>query len=170
MKFFSGALFSIFLVYIGFWVFENGQRSDKYIPFITESLGIVTVLIGLFLGVTSVIMLFKRRAGLYLSAQGIDDATTLFSVGEISWAEIIGIRRGKVGNQRALLIDIRSPQQLIENKTNVLQRYILRGHLRKSGTPVVVGEMSISAAFDELEEALNRELLRYRQRALSSNY
>jgi hypothetical protein len=97
--------------------------------------------------------LFDKKASLTISENGITDNLSIFSCGEISWAEVIDIKIEKWLKKDALIIMLANPVDIFE-KQNKLKRRALKSNLKKFGSPMVILETRINYNLQALKNKM----------------
>ncbi|MEP6676902.1 MAG: STM3941 family protein [Ferruginibacter sp.] len=125
-----------------------------------------SILIGAYIGLTfwvvilTVIALleyikttFSKQAVLIITDKGIHDNLSIFSVGDISWAEITDLRIVKLLRTDFLVISVTNPQSFIHRISKLKQRP-LKSYLKKFGSPIVISQRRINYNLEDLKEIL----------------
>lgn len=113
--------------------------------------GLVFLGLALIFGITK---LFDKRSGLIIDQDGITDNSNASSIGLIKWTDITGIRTEQVMSTKFFLIDVKNPEDYIENSNSSIQKKLLRANMNKYGTPLSVISSTLDYDFDRLERLI----------------
>jgi hypothetical protein len=97
---------------------------------------------------------FIKSAVLSVQEDGIIDNLTLFSCGNISWAEIAGIRIINFRNVDVLVIEIADPHELIKRQSFFFKRRALTRRLNRWNSPVVIPGKRVNYDLQKLKDLL----------------
>jgi len=97
--------------------------------------------------------LFDKRAGLTISDSGLNDNLSILSFGEIPWRDITGVQIKRYFFVNFLVLYLADNKKYLV-KSNYVQKFILKSHIRKMGSPVVISEKRIAYDIHELKKVL----------------
>jgi len=125
-------------VLLGGWMINSAllaknQLVGKFIFFIIGLAGV------LFFGLLAFVMLikiFKTKAGLILSDEGLTDNTSGVAAGFISWKEIRKINISNSGSNSYLVVLVKNPEKFIKRERNFIKRFAMRMNYKMTGTPI----------------------------------
>lgn len=100
---------------------------------------------------------FDKNASLTVTAYGINDNLSIFSVGDINWSEIIDIKISNALNTDFLIIIVKDPQSFINRKNRLKQRP-LKSFLKRFGSPIAISQKRIDYNLTELKDVLTRAM------------
>ncbi len=75
----------------------------------------------------------------------------------IKWERINGIRVEQVASTKFILIDIKDPEQYIEQSSG-LKKKLMQGNYKMYGTPVSMASVALQIRFDELAKLIGERL------------
>lgn len=93
----------------------------------------------LFFGLIAVVLLikiFKNKAGMIISEEGLTDNASGVSPGFIAWQDIRKINYTYNGNYTFLVIVVKNPAKYIKRETNFLKRLAMRMNHKIAGSPI----------------------------------
>ena len=99
--------------------------------------------------------MFDKTAALTITDDGLNDNLSIFSVGNVSWAEVTDIKISSVLKTDFLIICVTNPQMFIDRK-NIFKRKPLKSFLKKFGSPVVISQKRVDYNLKELKNILLR--------------
>ena len=99
--------------------------------------------------------MFDKTAVLTINENGINDNLSIFSVGNISWTDITGIKIITALRTNFLVIEVTDPQSFIDRKIKLKQR-TLKSFSKRFGSPIVISQKRIEYDLVELKEILIR--------------
>lgn len=113
---FFGALI---IVIIGIWFllepeqFLSIRRTNETL---IQAVGISAIIFFGFCAVFAFKKLFDKKYGLIINENGIVDNSNATSVGLIKWTDIAGIRTEQVYSQNFIMLDVKNPEEYIQQK------------------------------------------------------
>lgn len=123
-------------------------------------LGIIGTVFLVF-GVTRIFARLKKgNAALIIDEIGITDP--FLTTQTIKWSNIKDIRRHEVMSEKLLLIDVETPHIYFENFANKSALGIMKSNMKIYGTPIALSPNFLKCSFDELEDAINIEFIKYK--------
>ncbi len=125
-------------VLLGGWMINSAllaknQLVGKFIFFI---IGLAGVLFFGLLAFVTLIKIFKTKAGLILSDEGLTDNTSGVAAGFISWKEIRKINISNSGSNSYLVVLVKNPEKFIKRERNFIKRFAMRMNYKMTGTPI----------------------------------
>jgi len=113
---------------------------------------------GLFM---SIKMLLKSRLMLVIDHKGINLKPTDPSTEILPWNEILSFEKAKIRSTKFLIVHVKKPYSYLEKEHSILRGMVLAFNLEKYKSPLNIGVSSMDIGFKELEELLNKFLIKY---------
>lgn len=126
-------------------------------PQIIRIAGIASVLFFGGAGIYGLRKLFDKSVGLIIDEIGITDNSNASSVGLIEWSNIIEIKTEQVMSTRFLLIFVSNPDKYLDRENGFKQK-LMRGNMKKYGTPLSITSNTLSYTYDDLERLIKNKL------------
>ena len=99
------------------------------------------------------------RPAVIFESGGFIDETSLSAVGKVYWRDVTGLRRQKA----FLVVDLENPAAYIPEEASGLKRWLIKGNLRRYGTPVVLSAQTVALSLDELADRMEQHRQEYEQ-------
>lgn len=156
-KLIIGTVFSALFVVIGYYMLTtNDIRSSIIYSVFIKIFGVAAILFFGTTGFYGIIKMFDKKFGLTIDDDGIIDNSNMSSIGLIKWEDITKIEIEQVRSTPFLLIFIKNKDKYIE-KANILNRKLMKGNMKKYGTPLSITSNTLNYNFDELERLINEK-------------
>lgn len=97
-----------------------------------------------------------KNAGLWLTKEGLNDASSDISVGLIKWSDIIGVDEEESRQCNLLIVKVRKEEKYISKAKNSAVERLLRQNMRKFDTPIVIDPKYLMSDIEELIEQLKQ--------------
>jgi hypothetical protein len=128
---------------------------------IQSMVGISSIALSGFSGISAFVKLFDRDPGLIFSAAGILDNSTGVSPELIPWSEIMGARPYVMHKLlKALIIDVKEPQKYL-GRGSWLKQFGVNSNYKFYGSPVRISTVILRTSFAELLSVFNRYQQKY---------
>jgi hypothetical protein len=98
--------------------------------------------------------LLTKKANLTIDESGINDNLSIFSVGNINWADIKDIKLKIALKTDFLVIEVTDPQSYITRKSRLTQKP-LKSLFKKFGSPIAISQKRVSYKLDELKDIID---------------
>lgn len=101
------------------------------------------------------INILNKKPGLVITDKGITDNSGLWSIGEIPWSEISGIKEAKNEMQRKMfVIMLKNPEKYI-NMGSSTANDTRRKMYKQFGSPVAIAALGLKCDYQELKTILD---------------
>ncbi len=109
--------------------------------------------------INAVKFLFDKNAGLFITDFGIDNNLGIIGSGKIEWNEVadLYILKSRKQKPKIVIIKINDNDKYLANK-NFIQKYFLKGYIRRYGSPVIIPKNTIDCKLDELISLISKQL------------
>ncbi|HLP53192.1 MAG TPA: STM3941 family protein [Chitinophagales bacterium] len=107
-------------------------------------------------------MLFHRKSGLYITAQGINMVTPFVSESFIAWSDITGFSIFNVSGTKMILVHLHNPDLFLQ-KQSKWKRWLGRASSSVSGSPYAISAGNYQTDINDLFGLLYKELNKYRK-------
>ena len=98
---------------------------------------------------------FNKKIALIINEHGLVDNSSLWSVGDIPWSDIVEIKEANNElKQKLLVINVRNPNEYL-HKTGNAKSNTGDQLNRKYGSPIVIGVSGLKCDYAELKSALD---------------
>jgi hypothetical protein len=97
---------------------------------------------------------FAKDAGVFLSQDGIDDRSSIYSMGKIVWQDIGAVEIKRKFRINLLFIYLHDPNKYISEQV-LWKRIALRRWLKRWGSPVVISQRRLNYDVHELKALLD---------------
>jgi hypothetical protein len=138
---------------IGFFWIADHQEFVR--PVFFKTVGGIWFGFFAILGGTHSARLTKKKSGLTLSKEGIDDQSSSIAVGLIGWKEIREIKSAKGVTSNLLIIQVRKPEQFINSANNKAIKRLMKQNLSLYKTPIVINAKILNCSFEVLEKEVS---------------
>lgn len=113
---------------------------------------VIGVLTFLMCGILMILLLkvYFNKKGLIINEEGIMDYSSMLAGHLIKWNDIVAIRKVDIRSVTILLIDIKKPNEYI-NQFGKVKSWWLRLSANSYGTPIFLSSSFLDCSTDELE-------------------
>ncbi len=152
---------AVIIVIIGIWFllepeqFLSIRRTNETL---IQTVGISATIFFGFCAVFAFKKLFDKKYGLIINENGIVDNSNATSVGLIKWTDIVGVRIEEVYSQKFMLIDVKNPEEYIEQKKGKAGKVAMKANYNIYGSPISITSNSLKFDFSELEKIIHKQL------------
>ncbi|MBN8782137.1 MAG: hypothetical protein J0G98_03660 [Terrimonas ferruginea] len=158
---------SIVFVAIGAWMLVAEPLTDNIIfgnPTFVLVSGATCVA---FFGLMAIILLSrlnKPLKGLIITAEGIEDHSSVTAAGFVPWTDVRGIRDTRVFNQQFIVVVVHNPQEYIDRQGNFFKRKSAQSNFKMYGSPVIISANSLTSKFEDLKRLLQEQHYQFKNR------
>lgn len=100
---------------------------------------------------------FDKNAVFKISDKGLEDNLSIFSCGNIPWADIKNVQLRKAFGANFLIVGLLDNKKYISGKNFVI-KHILGSWVKKWGSPVVISEQRVNYNLQKLEEIISHQI------------
>lgn len=139
---------------LGIWMLSHDaqeiESSQKYnSTLFVYGIAWIAIAFSALCGFIGIKKIFDNKPGLIISAIGIEDNSSGFSVGLIPWEDITGISQYEVQSQSFVSILVADPDKYAV-RGNLIKRMANRTNIKMCGTPLNIASNSLKISHDEL--------------------
>lgn len=116
--------------------------------------GLISIIFFGFILIVGLQNLFENKSGLTINEDGVIDDFSGYSIGLISWNDILEIKTIKVSSQKFLILIVKNPQDYINKQTNKIKRKFLEINYKKYDSPITFSANSLLTSFNEMEKII----------------
>ena len=151
-------LFAALFILLAIGAFLWAQQAEGIAAFVSYLFAAINLLWAVPTGVLYLWNLVDPSRVLAITADGIEDRTTLFGAGMVPWSEVVGIKERTYGLEGSavasyVLIFVRHPDEFVE-RSHGLSRLLLRHRFSFFGTPIAVSTAFLRIANERLASML----------------
>lgn len=158
---------SIVFVAMGAWMLTAEPLTDNSIFGNRTFLMVAGATCVAFFGLMAIILinrLNKPLKGLIITAEGIEDHSSVTAAGFVPWTDIRGIRDAKVFGQQFIVVVVHNPQEYIDRQGNFFKRKSAQSNFNLYGSPVIIAATSLTVKFEDLKRLLQEQHYQFKNR------